>query len=91
MLGLSETAAQSALAAFDLDVEQGLWVVSSSEWESVVTRAERLTLDHTPRHGARAMDILHLAYALQLGATELLSFDENQRSVAQAEGLAVSP
>jgi hypothetical protein len=37
------------------------------------------------------MDILHLAFALQLGATELLSFDGNQRSVAQAEGLAVSP
>jgi predicted nucleic acid-binding protein len=90
-LGLSETAAQSALAAFDLDVEQGLWVVSSSEWESVVTRAERLALDHTPRHGARAMDILHLAFALQLGATELLSFDENQRGVAQAEGLVASP
>ena len=90
-LGLSETAAQSALAAFDLDVEQGLWVVSSSEWESVVTRAERLALDHTPRHGARAMDILHLAFALQLGATELLSFDENQRRVAQAEALVASP
>ena len=90
-LGLSETAAQSALAAFDLDVGEGLWGVSSSEWENVVTRAERLALDHTPRHGARAMDILHLAFALQLGATELLSFDENQRRVAQAEGLAVGP
>ena len=90
-LGLSETAAQSALAAFDLDVEEGLWVVSPSEWESVVTRAERLALDRTPRHGARAMDILHLAFALQLGATELLSFDENQRSTALAEGLVVSP
>jgi predicted nucleic acid-binding protein len=37
------------------------------------------------------MDILHLAFALRLGATELLSFDENQRSTALAEGLAVSP
>lgn len=90
-LGLSEAAAHSALAAFDLDVEQGLWVVSSSEWESVVTRAERLALDHTPRHGARAMNILHVAFALRLGATELLTFDEDQRSAARAEGLAVSP
>lgn len=88
-LGLSEPAAQSALAAFELDVEQRVWAVASAEWEGVVTRAEKLALDHTPRHGARAMDILHLAFALQLGATELLSFDENQRGVALAEGLAV--
>ncbi len=90
-LGLSEAAAQSALAAFDIDLEQGLWTVSSLDWESVITRAERLTIDHTPRRGARAMDILHLASALQHGATELLTFDENQRNVAAAEGLAVAP
>ena len=90
-LGLSETAAQSALAAFELDLEQGLWAVAMPDWEGVVTRAERLALEHTPRHGARAMDILHLAFALQLGATELLSFDENQRRVALAEGLALAP
>ena len=46
-LGLSDTAAQSVLAAFELDVEQGLWVVAVPEWESVVARAERLALDHT--------------------------------------------
>jgi len=90
-LGLNETAAQSALAAFELDVGQGLWVVASPAWEAAVTRAEKLSLDHTPRHGARSMDILHLAFALQLGATELLSFDENQRRTAEAEGLIISP
>jgi len=35
-LGLSDTAAQSVLAAFELDVEQGLWVVAVPDWESVV-------------------------------------------------------
>jgi len=60
-LGLSETAAQSALAAFDLDVEQGLWVVSSPDgraslpvrrsWRSTTRRAtehERWTLCTSP-------------------------------------------
>ena len=90
-LGLSETAAQSALAAFDIDLEQGLWVVVSPEWERIVARAERLALDHTPRHGARAMDILHLAVALDFSVNVLLGFDENQRGVAEAEGLPVFP
>jgi len=90
-LGLSETSAQSVLAAFDLDLEQGLWALAESAWEGVVTRAERIALDRTPRHGVRAMDILHLAFAIQMGATELMSFDENQRQVALAEGLAIAP
>jgi len=88
--GLNQAEAQSGLAAFDLDLENGIWYLARPDLDSVLLRAERLVLDHTPRHGARAMDILHLAYALQLGATELLSLDENQRGVALAEGLAVS-
>ena len=90
-LGLSETSEQSVLAAFDLDLEQGLWALAESAWEGVVTRAERIALDRTPRHGVRAMDILHLAFAIQMGATEQMSFDENQRQVALAEGLAIAP
>lgn len=30
-LGLSETAAQSSLAAFELDLEQGLWAVATPD------------------------------------------------------------
>jgi len=37
------------------------------------------------------MDILHVAAARTLGATELLTFDTRQRAVAQAEGLRVKP
>ena len=89
--GLSEAQAQSGLAEFDLDLERGIWNLARTDWDDVLFRAERLALAYTPRHGARAMDILHLASALQLGATELLSSDENQRSVAQIEGLTLSP
>jgi predicted nucleic acid-binding protein len=90
-LGLSETSAHSVLAAFELDLEQKLWALAEPAWEGVVARAQRIVQDHTPRHGVRAMDILHLAFALQIGATELMTFDENQRQVALAEGLAVVP
>lgn len=88
--GLDQTAAQSGLAAFDLDLERGIWSLVRPDWDRVVLRAERLALDHTPRHGARAMDLLHLAFALELGATELLSFDGNQRNVALAEGVVAA-
>ena len=35
------------------------------------------------------MDILNVATALELGAREFLTFDENQKRLAEAEGLVV--
>lgn len=88
-LGLSEPAALSALAAFDLDLEQGLWAIAHPDWESVLVRAERLASNHTPRAGARALDILHVAAALELGMTESLTFDTVQGRIAEAEALTI--
>jgi predicted nucleic acid-binding protein len=34
-------------------------------------------------------DILHVATALHLGADEFLTFDGNQKTLAEAEGLTV--
>jgi hypothetical protein len=34
-------------------------------------------------------DILHVAAALKLGATEFLTFDGNQKKLAESEGLRV--
>ena len=87
--GMNQTDAQNGLAAFDLDVEQGLWDIAALDWDGVIREAERLAVNHTPRHGARALDILHIATARQLGANEFLTFDTNQRRIAEAEGLAV--
>jgi predicted nucleic acid-binding protein len=41
--------------------------------------------------GHRLLDILHVATAKALGAVEFLSFDEKQRRLARAEGLAPRP
>ena len=35
------------------------------------------------------MDILHVATALELGVKEFLTFDGNQKKLAEAEGLVV--
>jgi predicted nucleic acid-binding protein len=35
------------------------------------------------------MDILHVATAIELGAKEFLTFDANQKKLAEAEGLLV--
>jgi predicted nucleic acid-binding protein len=38
-----------------------------------------------------SVDVLHVATAKCLGATEFLSFDANQRLLAVAEGIAAKP
>jgi len=35
------------------------------------------------------MDILHVATAIELGAKEFLTFDTDQKKLAEAEGLLV--
>jgi predicted nucleic acid-binding protein len=53
--------------------------------------ADVLSKHHTIKAGCRSFDILHAATALQLGAKDLLSFDDKQRQLAAAEGLKAKP
>lgn len=43
----------------------------------------------TRKNGHRTMDILHVATALHLGVTEFVTFDSNQKVLAESEGLVV--
>jgi len=81
--------AQAALAALQADVKVGLYCHAAVDWADVHQIAERLAFQHTLQGGHRSFDILHVATALHLGASEFLTFDVSQKKLAQAEGLAV--
>ena len=51
--------------------------------------ARRLSQYHSNKVGYGAMDILHVASALDLGADILLTFDVRQADLGRAEGLKV--
>jgi len=55
----------------------------------VVDEAKRLSATHTLTGGHRGFDILHVATALIVKAQQLLTFDVNQKKLAEAEGLIV--
>ncbi|MCC7376193.1 MAG: PIN domain-containing protein [Verrucomicrobiales bacterium] len=59
------------------------------DWEAVVARSLKLSADHTQRIGARAIDILHVSAALQLGVDQFLTFDRRQATMGRQEGLQV--
>ena len=59
------------------------------EWPDVHSIAETLSKTHTMKGGHRPMDIIHLSTAKHLGLKHFLTFDGNQKKLAEAEGLLV--
>ncbi len=60
-------------------------------WGSLLQEAESLAERHTPIIGARSLDVLHVAAALVLGATDFCTLDTRQGKLAQLAGLNVQP
>ena len=86
---LKPAAATQSWALFEAALTQGRLIVETCNLADVVDEAKRLSAIHTVSGGHRAFDILHVAAALKLGATEFLTFDENQKRLAESEGLRV--
>ena len=77
------------LADLKSDLISGAVTVIPAPWPQVHGAAERLSELYTDATGHRCMDILHVATAIELGVREFLTFDGNQRKLAEAEGLVV--
>lgn len=87
--GFSPSEGQQMLKDLQLDLNTGLLAPLPVDWPVVHQRAEALSHAHTLTEGHRLADILHVATALHLGAGEFLTFDGNQKKLAEAEGLVV--
>jgi len=87
--GYDRYTAQAALAQLQIDLVSGALVIVPVDWADVASIAERLSAQYTWTEGCRGFDILHVATALHLGATQFLTFDGKQKDLAEAEGLVV--
>lgn len=76
-------------ALFEAAIAQGRVIVEISNLANVVEEAKRLSATHTLAGGHRGFDILQVASALTMKATRFLTFDGNQKKLAEAEGLEV--
>lgn len=86
---ISPEEAQSVLDGFEHDRASDLW----REVEAPATQYERaieLAHRHVAALGARTLDTLHVAAALELHATVFWSFDQRQAALARAAGLATN-
>lgn len=89
--GYPKAEARKMLSDLESDLAGGALVVVPAEWPEVLSIAERLSSQRTPTGAHRALDVLHVATAIHLGARELLTFDANQAALARAEGSRVRP
>jgi predicted nucleic acid-binding protein len=83
---ISKDEAKRTWAWVDSESAQGIWVaidLPRAAWEAAVDLARR----HGARLGIRALDSLHVACALELGAERFWTFDERQARLAKAVGL----
>ena len=87
--GFSQIEGQQMLNDLQIDLNAGLLTTIPVDWSAVHQRAEALSSAHTLASGHRLADIMHVATALHLGVTGLLTFDTNQKKLAEAEGLIV--
>ena len=86
-------AADAAAARVNLeqDLRSGRLVKTSVNWPLAFRVASSLSKRHSATTGTRSMDILHVAAAKSLRASEFISFDGRQRALATALGLKVAP
>ena len=75
------------LGEYRRDMEDGRIMEYPCNLASLFKRAHRLSEDHTTREGYRGFDILHVAAAKEIGATDFLTFDRNQSRLAQVVNL----
>jgi|SRR5208337_2066865 len=79
----------NAVRDLDDDVEDGILTLVAVP-ESAFARAKVLAQTLTPTIGVRALNLLHVAAALELGVNALYTFDQKQHQTAQAAGLKVN-
>lgn len=87
--GFSQREADAMLRDLQQDLSLGILSVRPVDWPDVHQTAERLSATYTAAAGHRLADILHVATAIHLGMEGFLTFDDRQRTLAEAEGMTV--
>jgi hypothetical protein len=83
--------AAAARANLEQDLRSGRLVKTAVNWPLAFRVGSVLSKRHSATTGTRSMDILHVAAAKSLRASEFISFDGRQRLLATGLGLRVAP
>jgi predicted nucleic acid-binding protein len=87
------TAAQrkEVFREIDSDLADNILHHTDIPWTDAFREGDHLGAAHTETIGVRSFDLLHVGLAIAIGATEFLTFDTRQATLAKAAGLKVKP
>jgi len=88
---LTPAQSQAAWINVEKDIRADRLFPQPVNWVPVFRTAAQLAMRHSAGLGCRSLDILHVAAARRMAATEFFSFDGRQRSLARLLGLTVRP
>ena len=77
------------ITLLESDLTTGVHERVTVSWPDVFATAKALSAAHGSGTPCRSLDTLHVALALELGATEFCSLDLRQSRMAAAAGLIV--
>lgn len=82
---------RDAFRQIDGDLAAGLLVHLPVNWTNTFRQADELSERNAGESALRAIDLIHVAIALEETIPIFLSFDARQKSLAAAAGLLVKP
>jgi predicted nucleic acid-binding protein len=86
---LAKGESRQAIRLLEQEVRIGYWPHVEFDWTDAVRTAGELRAEHSLKMVVRAMDLFHVAIAIEVAADALLSFDVEQIALAEAAGLGV--
>ena len=78
---------RQVIRLLEQEIRMGYWAHVEFDWTDAVRTAGELRAEHSLRFLVRAMDLFHVAIAIEVGADGILSFDADQIVLAEAAGL----
>jgi len=89
---LSHSEAKALIHRIETDVRLGYFTHLEADWRDVLRTANEISIASSLNLTCRAPDLLHVAYAKELGAEIFVTFDRDQFALAKSSGLkAVRP
>jgi predicted nucleic acid-binding protein len=82
---------QAAFQEIESDLNDNILAHTPIPWTDAFREAEELAASQAEKLGVRSIDLLHVGIARALKATEFLTFDVRQASLAKAAGMKVRP
>jgi len=86
---LAKGESRQVIRLLEQEIRLGYWPHIEFDWTDAVRTAGELRAEHSLKMVVRAMDLFHVAIAVEVGAEALLSFDADQIALAKAAGLRV--